>query len=300
MSQETHFENPPTLDSVAAQRWNAWPHAQSPWLNEEIGRRMHERLEWIKLQPKSWLDWHPLSGGLAAHQAVQQRYPKAQAHVLESTQGREKIAKLALQPALWRRMLATHSTSWGMPEAASMDMVWANMALHLAANPQELLQIWHKTLAVDGFLMFSCLGPDTLKELTQIHAEQGWSLPTHDFTDMHDWGDMLVQAGFAEPVMDMERIHLTYNSPQAFVGELRQLGRNLRIDRFKGLRGKKWHEQFQSNLRRLSPNPSQEPLRITIEVIFGHAIKPLARTKMTPQSEVSLQDMRDILRQSRG
>ncbi len=300
MSQETHFQNPPTIDSVAAARWNQWPHAQSPWLHEEIGRRMQERLAWIKLQPKSWLDWQPVSGGLQAHRLVQAHYPKAQAYVMESSPVRQALAKQALQPALWRRVLAQNTPSWGMPNAASMEMVWANMGLHLTAHPQELLQIWYKSLAANGFLMFSCLGPDTLKELTQIHAEQGWSLPTHDFTDMHDWGDMLVQAGFAEPVMDMERIHLTYNSPQAFVGELRQLGRNLRIDRFKGLRGKKWHEQFQSNLRRLSPNPSQEPLRITIEVIFGHAIKPLPRTKMTAQSEVSLQDMRDILRQPRG
>jgi malonyl-CoA O-methyltransferase len=231
---------------------------------------------------------------------VQEHYPKAQAYVMEPTPVRQALAKQALQPAVWRRVLSQGSPSFGMPNSASMDMVWSNMGLHLTANPQELLQIWHKSLAPDGFLMFSCLGPDTLKELSQIHAEQGWPLPTHDFTDMHDWGDMLVQAGFAEPVMDMERIHLTYNKPQALVDELRQLGRNLRIDRFAGLRGKNWHRQFQANLRKLSPGPSQEPLRITVEVIFGHAIKPLPRTKMALQSEVSLQDMRDILRRPRG
>lgn len=65
---------------------------------------------------------------------------------------------------------------------------------------------------------------------------------------MHDWGDMLVQGGFAEPVMDMERIVLTWATPQALLAELRTLGGNLHRDRFAGLRGRRWQERLLSGL----------------------------------------------------
>ena len=112
-------------------------------------------------------------------------------------------------------------------------MVWANMCLHNHADPLALMQQWHSHLATDGFLMFSCLGPDTLQQLRAVYAANGWPEPCHQFTDMHDWGDMLVQAGFAEPVMDMERITLTYSSPESLLQELRELGRNLHMNRFR-------------------------------------------------------------------
>jgi malonyl-CoA O-methyltransferase len=34
-----------------------------------------------------------------------------------------------------------------------------------------------------------------------------------ELTDMHDWGDIKTDR-FCEPVMDMERITLTYETPQ--------------------------------------------------------------------------------------
>ena len=117
-------------------------------------------------------------------------------------------------------------------------MLWANMALHLSADPQALMGEWQRALATDGFLMFSCLGPDTLRELRALYAALGWPPPSHEFTDMHDWGDMLVQTGFAEPVMDMERITLSFATPQRLLRELRELGANLHPERFPALRGR--------------------------------------------------------------
>jgi malonyl-CoA O-methyltransferase len=179
-------------------------------------------------------------------------------------------------------------------------MLWANMALHTADNPQALLQKWHQLLAVDGFLMFSCLGPDTLRELNQVYESKGWPPACHAFTDMHDWGDMLVQAGFAEPVMDMERLTLTYDSPERLLAEFRALGRNLHLHRFAGLRGKRWRKQLETALLSLAQATPDGRLALTVEVIYGHALKPLPRLKMTGESSVSLQDMRTLLGQSLG
>ncbi len=175
-------------------------------------------------------------------------------------------------------------------------MLWANMALHMVADPQALLSRWREALAVDGFLMFSCFGPDTLRELRALYRAQGWPAPSHEFTDMHDWGDMLVQAGFAEPVMDMERIELTFETPQRLLQELRELGRNLHPERFAGLRGQGWHQRLHTALLQLADPAQDGRLKLTFEIIYGHAFKPTPRIAVAAETTLSLEAMRASLR----
>ncbi len=174
-------------------------------------------------------------------------------------------------------------------------MVWANMALHMAADPQGLLVQWHRMLAHDGFLMFSCLGPDTLLQLRSVYRAMGWPEPAHSFTDMHDWGDMLVGAGYAEPVMDMERLTLSYSSPERLLEELRGLGRNLHPKRFPGLRSRLWRQQLVSALSGAAGGDG--PLELTFEIIYGHALKPQPRLPVQGETVFSLDEMRRILHQ---
>ncbi len=82
------------------------------------------------------------------------------------------------------------------PPEAGVDLLWANMALHMAAEPEALFARWHRLVATDGFLMFSGLGPDTVQELRALYRRLDWPPPATTFTDMHDWGDMLVAARF--------------------------------------------------------------------------------------------------------
>ena len=298
MSDTPRSELPPTLDPVASARWATWLHERSPWLNEEVARRMEDRLQWIRLQPKLWVDWSPLSGGLDNHVALRARYPQARCHVVETSPERAAHVRQALQAPWWKRWLRSDALSFEAPAAGTVDMLWANMALHTAHDPQSLLQKWHQLLAVDGFLMFSCLGPDTLRELADVYQSKGWPPASHAFTDMHDWGDMLVQAGFAEPVMDMERITLTYANAESLLAEFRALGRNLHRDRFAGLRGKQWLAQLKEALLLLAKPAQDGRITLTGEVIYGHALKPLPRLKVQQHSSVSLQDMRTLLGQS--
>jgi malonyl-CoA O-methyltransferase len=164
----------------------------------------------------------------------------------------------------------------------------------MEAEPQALIAQWQQALAVDGFLMFSCLGPDTLRELRAAYAQAGWPPPAHEFTDMHDWGDMLVASGFAEPVMDMERITLAFETPARLLQELRELGANLHPARFPGLRGRGWRQELEALLERHLRGPDGQ-LTLTFEIIYGHAMKPLPRPRMGEQSAVSLEDMRAML-----
>ena len=144
--------------------------------------------------------------------------------------------------------------------------------------------------------MFSCLGPDTLRELRPVYAAMGWPAPSHEFTDMHDWGDMLVHAGFGEPVMDMERITLSYSSADKLLEELRFLGRNLHPQRFASLRGRGWRTALCDALERSLRGPDGR-LHLTFEVIYGHAFKPAPKLTVASETRVPLEEMRRSLRQ---
>ena len=304
MSEATSVDHVPTIDPIASARWSQFNHPETPWLHEEIGRRMEDRLQWIRLQPKTWVDWAPVNGGLQTHAAVRARYPKANCLALETSELRLQKAKVALTNPWWkvwqRQAVAIASLSKGLPQQEAADMVWANMALHTAVAPQSLLRAWHSLLATDGFLMFSSLGPDTLRELQPIYQQMGWGDPSHAFTDMHDWGDMLVQAGFAEPVMDMERITLTYATPADLLKDLRQLGRNLHHQRYPNLRGRGWKKALETALLALAKPDQEGRLVLTVEVIYGHALKPLPKVRLAEQSSVTLAQMKTLLSKSSG
>ena len=293
---------PPTIDPVAAARWHARIPAQSAWLHEEVARRMRERLQWIVQAPGAWCDWDPLRGGLQGHALVAAQLPRAASHIAETSsphglaEARERLGRSWWSPARW----AGSQPRFGLPQEGSVQMLWANMALHMAADPQALMGQWQRALAVDGYLMFSCLGPDTLRELRALYAEEGWPAPAHAFTDMHDWGDMLMQAGFAQPVMDMERITLTFATPERLLQELRGLGRNLQPQRFAALRGRRWRDRLHQRLADTLADPRHGgQLALTFEIIYGHAIKPAPRMRVEGESAVSLQDMRSMLRAPR-
>jgi len=269
----------PDLDSVAARRWRNRVRMASPWLHEEIGQRMAQRLDWLVQPPSAWVSWHPLLGGLQAQQAVQTRYPAARWQALDD-QGR-----------------AAHATPIAPGQA---DMLWANMALHLYARPQALLACWRDWLRPEGLLFFSGLGPDTLLELRRLYAALGWPPPHPPYTDMHDWGDMLVQAGFNAPVLDMERLSLSYPSAERLLQDLRDGGRNLHLQRPEGLRGRAHRQRLLHALEQQLPRTADGHLCLTVEVVYGHALKSAPRVPVAASSSVALDDMRTLLRQPRS
>ena len=291
---------PPTLDPLAVTRWQGVAPLSSPWLHEEVASRMQDRLQWIKLQPQVWANWGAVRGGLKAHEKLSLKYSKSTCFVAESSEKRKLTAINAItipwwKPSAWLK----NATRFEVPPPVSLDMLWANMALHESANPQDLLAQWHQMLKVNGFLMFSCLGPDTAIELRNIYKQMGWPPAGHELTDMHDWGDMLVQAGFAEPVMDMERITLTYETPGRLLQELVELGRNFHPGRFAALRGRDWRGRLEEVLKKHLAKGDDGRLSLTYEVIYGHALKPPPKVKISALSSVSVADMRNMLKSPR-
>jgi malonyl-CoA O-methyltransferase len=267
----------PHVDGIAAARWAAMPTHAAPWLHEEVARRMAQRLDYIKLATRIWTNWSWRRGGTPSHPALAVPFL-------------QKLKSFGL--GLSRSPLH-------QPAELSQDLIWSNMQLHMEASPKRMIEAWHAALKTDGFVMFSLLGPDTLIELRAAYARRGWPAPLHTLTDMHDWGDRLVQHGFAEPVMDMERLTLTFASPERALQELRGLGRNLHPERLgegaapQGLLGKAWRGELLAALQECRHTDGH--IALTFELIYGHAIKPKPRIQLAAHSAISLREMREML-----
>jgi malonyl-CoA O-methyltransferase len=271
-----------------------------PWLHQEVARRMAQRLELIRLQPSHVVDWWSFLG--ASADLLEKAYPKAQHTKVEPAESLER-SREASRAAWW----SPRRWRGDAPQVASDDvdlpggaqLLWANMMLHAVQDPPALMSRWQRALAADGFVMFSCFGPDTVRDLRELYQRLGWPAPTIAFVDMHDLGDMLVHAGFADPVMDQETITLTWPTPQALLAELRTLGGNLSPDRFQGLRTPRWRQRLDEALRTTLAGRDGR-LSLRFEIAYGHAFKALPRVQAGQPTTVSLDDMRSLVRSPRG
>jgi malonyl-CoA O-methyltransferase len=255
---------------------------EPPWLHAEAARRMAARLDVLRRPPRRVIDWQGDDTG-----ALRAACPRA-----ELTRIDHGHAPPARTPwwQRWRGNLAVPAAA--LPEGAG-DLLWCNMGLHWQPDPLAEMRRWFQALEVDGILMFTTLGPGTLAGLRGLYAERGWGAPHADFVDMHDLGDMLVQAGFADPVMDQETLHLTWADGAALLEELRRWGGNAHPGRCAGLRTPRWRRDVVSALEALAGGARPA---LDVELVYGHAVRQRARVPVAPETRVALQDMRSILR----
>ncbi|MCK6410718.1 MAG: methyltransferase domain-containing protein, partial [Thauera sp.] len=152
----------------------------------------------------------------------------------------------------------------------SVSFAWSNLMLQWLHDPLPALKEIHRVLEVGGMLMFSTLGPDTLKELRAALPPSD-AEHLHRFIDMHDLGDALVGAGFSDPVMDMEMLTVTYTSLDDLLHDLRTSGSaNAATTRPRGLVGKGHWQKLRANYEQLRRDGR---LPATVEVVYGHAWK---------------------------
>jgi malonyl-CoA O-methyltransferase len=251
------------IDERAARRGferAARSYAGASRIEAEVAARMLGRLEYVRLEPRRILDAG--SGPARDAAALAGRYRGAElvaldfAHAMLPRPGR-------LERWLGRGILAVCADLSRLPLAPqSTQLIWCNMALHWLSEPLAALREFERVLAPEGLLMFSTLGPDTLKELRAVAGVDR----VHAFIDMHDWGDMLLAAGFQAPVMDMEMIALEYERGARLLDDLRASGQtNARSDRARSLAGRGFGDALR---RRLDLERSA-----TFEVVYGHAWK---------------------------
>ncbi len=270
--------------------------AESDFLRREIAGRMHERLGLVKIDPQRVLDAGCGNGADLA--LLQEQFPQAQVLGLDASLSmlrgahERQVAAQSLMTRVLRKWLPPLAGAVSASEARAellcadfaqlplalhaVDLVWSNLALHWHPQPDRVFAEWRRVLKVDGLLMFSCFGPDTFKELRAAFAEAGMPSPTLPFVDMHDFGDMLVGAGFSTPVMDMETITVTYESVDKLLGDVRAWGGNPLSSRRRGLLGRGAWQRIVEALSRMRGADGR--IAMTYEVVYGHAFRPAPRT----------------------
>jgi malonyl-CoA O-methyltransferase len=284
----------PAIDPRAVRRqFNRRAHriARADFLLAEIEQRMLERLDWVRIEPALIIDVGCGAGrGLAA---LAQRFDKARcvgvdaahAMLVQARARRDTSAKTSRETA--RRALARFlpglarsgsqsnppSIQWMCADAAalplaanSVDLLWSSLAWHWFDKPQVVVGEWYRVMRPEGLLMFSSFGVDTWAELRALGAR----LPA--FPDLHDVGDLLSQSGFADPVMDSERITLSWSDPAALLADLAALGGNPLTGRRPGLATPairaRWLQAIES-LRQ-----ADGLIRLSVEVVYAHAWMP--------------------------
>lgn len=252
---------------------SATTYNQVAVLQKEVAQRLVERLDYIKLTPETTLDLG--SGTGFCSELLFERYPKTQLCSLDIAHGMLVYAKS--QQSWFKRMRHKQTYLCADAEALplgenSMDLVMSSLALQWCFDLTRVFRDLYRITRPNGLVMFATMGPDTLKELRQSWAAADDSSHVSGFYDMHDIGDALVRAGFADPVMDVEYIELTYDKVNDLMRDLKSLGsRNALLDRSRGLTGK---EKFRKMLDAYETFRKDNRLPATYEIVYGHAWIP--------------------------
>ena len=255
-------------------------------LQKEIGARMAERLDVVRLAPGAILDAGCGTGDALPELAA--RYPKARRVALDLAQPMLERARARSREgsSALRRLLAPLTGHAGaLPAfvcgdltalpfpAAAFDLVWSNATLQWIDELPRALRECHRVLATGGLFTFTTFGPDTLKELRAAFAGVDAHPHVGRFVDMHDIGDLLAGSGFADPVMQMEYMTLTYPDALAMLRDLKAIGAtNAARGRARGLMGRGRWQRALSALDAARSGP-QGRIAATFEVIYGHAWK---------------------------
>ena len=268
-------------------------------LQNEVCRRMLARLDYIKLEPATILDAGSGTGNAVA--GLLARYSRARVVALDLALAMARRARARRsRPALstvegWRRLFVGGGSRLAavcgdieqLPLApACAGMVWSNLAIQWSNEPQRAFAEMHRVLVPGGLLLFSSFGPDTLKELRAAFQGVDRHTHVHRFTDMHDVGDLLVACGFADPVMDMEVVTLTYADVRELMRDLKAIGaHNMTRGRPSALAGKSLLAKVARNYE---PARREGRLPATFEVIYGHAWKPATRVGPTGRPVIEI------------
>lgn len=264
-------------------------------LHAQIRAEHLARLDLISLAPQVVVDAGAGTGH--ASRALRKRYPAATVIALDFSEGMLRAARRQRQ---WLRPFArVCAAAERLPfKDGSIDLIFSNLLLQWC-DPERVFPEIRRVLKPNGLLTFTSFGPDTLRELRSAWAQADGGAHVLPFIDMHDLGDALGRHGFAAPVLDVERITLSYQSVTGVLADLKATGaRNALAERTRGLTGPRKMLRMRAAYEKFR---DQGRLPATYEVVFGHAWVPagLAPRSGASGSSFSLQEMQQQLKTPR-
>lgn len=290
----------PRSNSALALQWARRVHEPLPFILQEVNQRMVNRAQIMR----------PVEGGVV-HQGW--LHPAALPEVKALLAGRQfqvfSPSAVALSPALMDAAAASflakiwpgrsasqkvqYSQALGFSQALPLEeesqaMVWSLLWLHAVEDPGHCLAEWLRVLKPEGGVFFSCFGPDTASQLREFSA--ALNMPFPDFSDMHDLGDLMSRQGFSDPVMEMEKLTLTYATADKLLADWRALWGNSLAERPQGLCTPAMKSRGLQALDR-QRDPASGRIPLTLELVYGHAWK-VKRQKKTDVATVKVSDIK--------
>lgn len=275
---------------------HAAEYEQAAKVQYEIGERLFERLQYLKINPRYILDLGCGPGYFS--QRLKKQYPKAHLVGLDLA---HKMLVLAGRKQGWRQKWAlVNGDMTALPFAAgTFDLVFANQVIHWSQPLSAVISELNRVMNVDGCLMFSTLGPDTFQELRGAFATADRFAHANDFADMHDVGDCLLGEYFIDPVVDMELLTAHYSTLPQLLQALKAQGvRNMNPRRNRGLTGKQVWIKFEKSMQAYRTLQNKFPL--TYEVVYGHAWKgEQRRTEKGIETIISVDQLKASVKQNK-
>ena len=263
--------------------------APLPFILEEVNKRMVDRAQIMRpveggVVHQGWL--HPEALGDVKTLFVGRNFTVFAPQPIALPPAAVELAAASFFAKLWpsRSTLLKPGQAQALPANGllplsdeSQAMVWSPLWLHNIENPGQQMAEWLRVLKPEGGVFFTCFGPDTAIQLRGAAEMLGEDFP--DFSDMHDIGDLMSQQGFSDPVMEMEKLTLTYTSAEKLLSEWRALSGNNLASRRKGLLSPRAWSDALSLLER-SRHAETGRIPLTLELVYGHAWKVKRKTKI--------------------
>jgi malonyl-CoA O-methyltransferase len=233
------------------------------FLQKEIALRLDEKLNVISSHSTVVLDLGAGTGLLS--QQLSKRFPNSKIIALDFAQNSLKNNQIADKICADANHLPLADNS--------VDIIISSLMMQWCPDLKQLFSEIHRVLKNDGLILFSTFGPDTLKELKKSWSVVDNETHVNTFTDMHDIGDKMLGAGFQSPVMEMEKLTLTYQTVIDLLKDLKAIGAQTVGSRSKALMGK---DKFKLMTQMYESYRQDGKLPATYEVIYGHAWKRIS------------------------
>ncbi len=261
-------------------------YESSAVLQRNVCKELIQRLELTSLEPSVVLDVGCGTGW--GTQDLLKKYKKAKVLALDLS---PEMLKQTKSKGGWiRKPTLICADAETIPlQDESVDLVFSNLMLQWC-DYKKVFAEFKRVLKPDGLLMFSTFGPDTLKELKKSWAEIDDHAHVNHFTDMHDLGDELIQAGLAEPVMDMDLLTLTYDDVMSVMKDLKAIGANtiLKNQKSQAEKGLVTPGKLKRLIANYEQYRKQGVIPASYEVVYGHAWKTAQRATKINQREFSI------------